>query len=103
MHRPLLRRLRGAPILCGLALALFPLGASAQDAIPLTYEVFETAVPHVDLEACPTAMEAEGVFCRATLNHEQIHVFAFAETGDRPLVGAATFDADLLGALATPG
>ena len=97
------RRLRGAPILCGLALALFPLGASAQDAVPLTYDAFEFAVPHVDLDACPDSLAADGVFCRATLNLDQVHVFAFAEAGDQPMVGVESFDADLLAALASDG
>lgn len=97
MNLALPRRLRGAPIL--LALLALPFGASAQEAIPLAYEDFEFAVPHVDLDACPESMAADGVFCRATLNLDQVHVFAFSEAEGEPLVAVESFDADLLAAL----
>ena len=83
-------------------LILAPLALSATtalagpDATPLNYEQFEAAVPHVDLEQCPEDLLQEGTFCRATLNHEEIHVFVFSEDGDSPLVGFASFPADSL-------
>ena len=99
MHPTLPRRLRGVPILLGLLALAFPLGLTAQEAIPLSYEAFEFAVPHVDLESCPETLAQDGVFCRATLNLDQVHVFAFSETEGEPLVGVESFDADLVGAL----
>ena len=30
--------------------------AASETAMPLTYETFEEAVPHVDLEACPASL-----------------------------------------------
>ena len=51
-------------------------------------------MPHIDLEACPEAMAAENVFCRATLNHDEIHVFAFLDEGETPLVGVEHFPAE---------
>ena len=78
-----------------LALTLAPLGVAADaEPAPLTYEAFEVAVPHIDLESCPETLAAEGVFCRATLNLDEIHVFAFEETGESPFVGLASFPAD---------
>ena len=77
------------------ALALAPLAAAAQDEpLALSYDVFEVAVPHVDLDACPETMATDGVFCRATLNMDEIHVFAFREDGDSPLVAVEHFPAD---------
>ena len=91
------RRLRGAPILLGLLVLLAPATGSAQEeGMPLTYEQFEIAVPHVDLETCPADFVAADVFCRATLNLDSIHVFAFADEGEQPLVGFATFDGGAL-------
>ncbi|MGR3540905.1 MAG: hypothetical protein ACU0BS_05695 [Hasllibacter sp.] len=99
MHPTLPGRLRGAPILLGLLALAFPLGLAAQEAIPLSYEAFEFAVPHVDLETCPESLARDGVFCRATLNLDQVHVFAFSEDAGQPLVAVESFDADLEGAL----
>lgn len=89
------------------ALALIPLvaapfaagaqstgGSDAPEPMTLTYEAFEIAVPHTDLETCPASLATEGVFCRATLNLEEIHVFAFLEAGEQPLVEVAHFPAD---------
>ena len=41
------------------ALAL-PSLASAEDFIPLTYQEFEAAVPHVDLAVCPVPLAGPG-------------------------------------------
>ena len=83
-----------------LATALFATPALAgSQTTSLTYEQFEVAVPHLDLAHCPEALTTEGVFCRATLNHDEIHVFAFSEDGDLPMVGFASFPAEGLDAL----
>lgn len=80
--------------------ALLGTGAVADPvAAPLTYEQFEVAVPHMDLEACPQSLAQPETFCRATLQHEEIHVFVFSETNDSPMVGFASFSADKLGSL----
>ncbi|WP_170324665.1 hypothetical protein [Ruegeria arenilitoris] len=60
---------------------------AADLAVPLTYEVFETSVAHTDLETCPKNLPQTETFCRATLYHDEIHVFAFSENGDSPMVG----------------
>ncbi|WP_300030793.1 hypothetical protein [uncultured Roseobacter sp.] len=77
-------------------LAPLPLTAAETEPMPLTYAVFEASVPHVDLETCPEGMAGEDIFCRATLAHEELHIFAFATDGDSPLVGFASFDAERL-------
>lgn len=62
-----------------------------QTPLPMEYELFETAVPHVDLVECPVALQNPGTFCRATVHHDEIHVFAFGEDGDQPLVGFKSY------------
>ena len=41
--------------LLAAAIAL-PSSASAEDFIPLTYQEFEAAVPHIDLAVCPVPL-----------------------------------------------
>jgi hypothetical protein len=74
------------PALTGVLLAASPVFAEDSDPMALGYETFEYAVPHVDLVECPGELAAEGRFCRATMHSEELHVFAFAEDGDQPLV-----------------
>ncbi len=81
-----------------MTLAAAPLWADATPAT-MTYEQFEAAVPHMDLENCPEALAQENVFCRATLQHEEIHVFVFSQDGDSPFVGFKTYPADGMAAL----
>lgn len=64
------------------------------NAAPLTYDIFEASIPHMDLETCPIALQTENVFCRATLHHEELHVFVFSFDGDSPMVGFQTFPAE---------
>jgi len=85
--------------LATLALGIIASPALALDPLPLTYERFEAAVPHIDLESCPDSLPQQGSFCRASLNHSEIHVFAFSEADDSPLIGFASFPADRLGPL----
>ena len=82
-----------------IALALITGHAKADKPAALTYEQFETAIPHIDLETCPENLPQTNSFCRATLHHEEIHVFAFAEDGDSPMIGFASFGAERLGNL----
>lgn len=74
-----------------LAATVMAAPALADTPMPLTYEVFETAVAHVDLQTCPAELARDGVFCRATLNHDEVHVFAFSFDGDSPMIGFATY------------
>lgn len=60
-------------------------------AVPLTYDVFEASVPHADLDTCPENLPQTETFCRATLHHDEIHVFAFSENGDSPMVGFTSY------------
>ena len=59
-----------------IVLGLTVTAADAGDAQSLTYEMFEAAVPHIDLESCPTDLAQQDTFCRASIHHEEIHVFA---------------------------
>ncbi len=88
---------KSACSIAALILAAFP--ALADTAALLTYEQFEAAVPHVDLETCPDALAQEDVFCRATLRHEEIHVFAFDNDGENLFAGFKSYPADGLTAL----
>jgi len=48
------------------------------------YTLFETAIPHVDLEACPASMgfgTDDHVFCRASAGGDMLTVYAFDEGG----------------------
>ncbi|WP_264213310.1 hypothetical protein [Leisingera thetidis] len=82
-----------------LIACLFAAPAFAADIpLPLTYQLFETAVAHTDLDSCPGDLAQDGVFCRATLRHDELHVFAFSRDGENPLVGFASYSFDDLAA-----
>lgn len=78
-------------LLFAVAAALAALPAAAQQAAPMTYADFEVSVPHLDLETCPAALAEPGVFCRAALANDAIHVYAFAEDGAQPFRGMRTY------------
>lgn len=59
---------------------------------PLSYEVFEAAVAHVDLERCPAEFADEEVFCRMTLANGQAHVFVFSMDPDTPLLAIKSLE-----------
>ncbi len=59
----------------------------------LSYDVYEMSVPHTDLEACPDAVAAEGLFCRLSVVAEVATIFAFDEESGC-LVSAASFEED---------
>ena len=81
-----------------LALTLATLPAlpaiAAESAMPLPYEAFEFAVPHVDLETCPDGVTDVAAFCRATIANDEIHVFAFSDEGENHLVALRSFPVD---------
>ena len=65
-----------------IALAIAGAGqafADSHGSCPLTYETFEFAVPHSDLEKCPAGMGVEKAFCRVSVVAEVATVFAFDE------------------------
>ncbi len=81
-------------ILAIATLSIFGSAASAQDAGAFTYEMFETAVQHVNLLECPGELAGEGRFCRMTMHNDAFHVFAFSEEGERLMVGLKTWYED---------
>lgn len=68
--------------------------ACAAEPMPLAYGQFEAAVPHLDLAQCPEGMPQEAAFCRATINHHEVHVFTFAKDGEFPLIAFETYAID---------
>jgi len=60
----------------------------------MTYEIFEATVEHGDLPECPKALAAEGRFCRVVLQNDMLHVFAFAEDGDQPMLAVMEYPLD---------
>jgi hypothetical protein len=68
--------------------------AIAQQAETFTYQMFETAVLHVNLAECPGELAGEGRFCRMTMHNDAFHVFAFSEEGDQPLIGLRSWYED---------
>ncbi len=77
------------------SLLTFPALANAAPSA-LTYEQFEYSVQHVDLDLCPMELAEPGRFCRATINHDEIHVFVFDDNGDQPLIGYHAYSAEKL-------
>ncbi|MCM2563652.1 hypothetical protein M8756_15950 [Lutimaribacter sp. EGI FJ00015] len=65
---------------------------------PLTYEMFETAIDHVDLATCPAEFDPDMLFCRMTLSADSAHVFVFSYDGAQPLhaIKSYTLDEDFL-------
>lgn len=51
----------------------------------MTYEVFETSVPHSDLESCPEEFDSILNFCRLTMTDNQLNVFVFSFKGTQVL------------------
>lgn len=80
--------------LSAIILGLVVTSADAEEAQPMTYEMFEAAVPHIDLDSCPADLMHQDRFCRASIHHEEIHVFAFSLNGESPLVGFKSYDAE---------
>ena len=70
--------------------------AAAETAMPMTYGLFETAIAHTDLDSCPAQLAKPDTFCRATLRHDEIHVFAFSREDGNPLVGFVSYPFDEL-------
>jgi hypothetical protein len=76
-------------------MGIFALGADAaqaQSACPMSYETFESAVPHLDLDACPEGVTDKKAFCRAAIGGHQLFVYAFAEEGEKCMIAVKAFD-----------
>jgi hypothetical protein len=68
--------------------------AVTQAKCPLTYATFEFAIPHLDLEACPKEFAREGVFCRASIANDMVHVFAFSHSDEQCLLSVKSYKPD---------
>jgi hypothetical protein len=66
---------------------------AAQGACPMTYEAFEFAIPHLDLETCPKDLTRDNAFCRASSGNDAVHVFAFAQDGEQCLLRMKSYRA----------
>ena len=83
-------------ILTAALLAAPQLATAADTADPMvmTYEVFEESVPHIDLATCPGEMAGDDRFCRAVVNHDAFHVFAFLYDQGSPAVAYRAYPAE---------
>lgn len=68
------------------------LAASPQ--CPMTYEIFELAVPHIDMETCPQSADNDSAFCRASVGSDQVHVFYFDTQADQCLLKVVSYEDD---------
>lgn len=86
------------PFALALAASLMPaaLMAETPQPLPMSYQMFETAVPHVDLAVCPVPLAGPDRFCRLTTHSEGLNVFVFSEDGDQPMIGFQSWSAGLL-------
>ncbi|MBK8009670.1 MAG: hypothetical protein IPK23_15540 [Rhizobiales bacterium] len=77
-----------------VALAAFGFAMSAaraQESCAMNYPVFEGAIPHLDLAACPKDIARPGAFCRVTTANDAVHVFMFEEKGKQCLLAAKSY------------
>lgn len=80
------------PLLLVLGLVALAAPAAAQTQCPLTYDDFELAIPHLDLEQCPKDVAKPGVFCRVTAANDSVHVFVFEDKDKRCLLSMKSYD-----------
>jgi len=80
------------PLLLALGLVALATPAAAQTQCPLTYNDFELAIPHLDLEQCPKDLAKPGVFCRVTTANDSVHVFVFEAKDKRCLLSMKSYD-----------
>lgn len=81
-------------ILSIFALTMTSSAIGASGICPITYETFEIAVPHIDMENCPDPEKNTGMFCRASVGGDMLHVFYFAEQDNQCLLQVKSFDED---------
>jgi hypothetical protein len=82
------------PIITCAALVISLPPTAAETRCPMTYEAFEFAIPHLDLEKCPADSARDKAFCRATTGNDAVHVFIFAEDGEQCLLGVKSYRGD---------
>jgi hypothetical protein len=88
---------------CGaIALAGIAGQALAAQPCPMTYETFEIAVPHIDLTSCPEKDGKGGIFCRATVGGDRVHIFYFSEADDQCLQQVKSFSDESYTLAVTP-
>ena len=80
------------PPALALGLAALAAPASAQTQCPLTYNDFELAIPHLDLQQCPKDLAKPDVFCRVTTANDSVHVFVFEDKDKRCLRSMKSYD-----------
>lgn len=68
--------------------------AIASQKCAMTYETFEGAIPHIDMENCPGGNVGNKAFCRASVGGDRVYVFYFADEGDECLMEVKSFDED---------
>lgn len=73
---------------------LLPASQAAAQEGGFTYEQFEVSIPHLDLDTCTPDMPQEGVFCRAALLYDALHVYAFRDDGSSAFETMKSYDAD---------
>jgi hypothetical protein len=81
-------------IVCVAVTAVPVHAAAASGRCAMTYETFEHAVPHIDLEECPDPALSESAFCRVSAGGEQFHLFYFDSEGDHCLLDVKSFEED---------
>lgn len=62
----------------------------------LTYEVFESAVAHLDIDHCPDKSFKDQAFCRVVVGGNQAHVFYFSSNDGQCLLKVESFNDDEL-------
>ncbi|MGI9413061.1 MAG: hypothetical protein ACR2PM_05295 [Hyphomicrobiales bacterium] len=68
--------------------------AAGAESCPMTYETFESAVAHIDLDECPDAVMRERSFCRVSAGGEKLHLFYFDNDGEQCLLKVESFEED---------
>lgn len=81
---------------CLMAVIATPALAEGTAPLPMNYDIFEAAVPHIDMSDCPADMAAEGRFCRLVVMNDQLQIFSFSEEGDQPMVGYRAVPSEVL-------
>lgn len=79
-------------VIAALAAYVLATPAAGQPACPMTYPAFELAVPHLDLETCPTELKRADAFCRASTGHDAVHVFVFSQMGEQCLLAVKSYE-----------
>jgi hypothetical protein len=78
-------------IVIAFAAVCFAGAAHAQESCAMNYPVFEVAIPHLDLPACPKDLARPNSFCRVTTANDAVHVFVFEEKGKQCLLAVKSY------------